>query len=551
MKKSINSLFVLFVSISQLSAATVDGPGDSTFSVVRTTTDMQIKNESVIIEDSCKRFWTIQNGTEQITKESKTESTDTTKHEIGYLFVEDDPKIATLDSLIGEEYFLSSCFESDPSILNIGNFEKDIVPAYSNKEYKKRLDKLNSQTPFALDYNSTVQKFIELYANKRRDQVSRMLGLSELYFPMVSELMDKHNLPFELKYLSIVESALNPTANSRAGAKGLWQFMYATGKIYGLKVTSYMDDRFDPYKSTVAACEYLGFLYGIYDNWELALAAYNSGPGRVNRAIRRSGGKRNYWELWRYLPRETRGYVPAFIAVNYIMNYASEHNIYPTAPKYLGYEVDTVVIRKRVFLEDVSKVLDIPMEDLTYLNPVYKIGMIPGIEGESYVLTLPCNKLGDFMNNESSIYNYRQLIPKDGTKEESEQLATKPVIKETLVFHKVRSGEVLGLIAERYKCSLSDIREWNNLSGSRIYVGQRLTIHASTNNLNQTASKKVTSPTKKISGTVYHTIKSGDTLWDIAKLYDGVTISQIRRLNNINNDKRLKPGMKIKVSTSS
>lgn len=549
MKKTI-SYFIACIATANVCTASIEakvflgGPGDSTFSVIKTPliTEPSIK-------DSCHGFLNEGSTTQEL---NLAIALDSTEQDPAYVYIEDDPKLATLDSLIGVEYFLSSCFESDPAILNNQNFEKGTIPHYSNEEYEKRVHNLNSRTPFALDYNPTVQKFIELYANKRREQVSRMLGVSELYFPMFAELLDEYNLPFELKYLAVVESALNPTARSRAGAKGLWQFMYSTGKIYGLKATSYMDDRYDPYKSTEAACKYLGFLYGIYDNWELALAAYNSGPGRVNRAIRRSGGKRNYWELWRYLPRETRGYVPAFIAVNYIMNYASEHNIYPTPPKYLSYQVDTLVLRNKFFLEDVSEVLDLPMEDLVYLNPVYKTGLVPGIEGESYVLTLPCDKVGDFMSNENTIYKYREIVPQDSTENEAEQLAKKPVAKETLAYHKVRSGEVLGLIAERYKCSLSNIREWNNLSGSRIYVGQRLMIYTPINELVKSAAVQKTSPQKtNKSGYIYHTIRSGDTLWDIAKLYDGVTISQIRRLNNINNDKRLKPGVKIKVSTTS
>ncbi|MCH8318353.1 MAG: lytic transglycosylase domain-containing protein, partial [Bacteroidetes bacterium] len=210
-----------------------------------------------------------------------------------------------IDSIMSIKYFNNLHFTTDTAILNVHDFTPDSVPIYDSSVYASRLASLNGQTPFSLIYNKNVHAFIEVYAVKRREQVARMLGLAELYFPLFEEILDQYDLPLELKYLAIAESALNPRARSRSGASGLWQFMYSTGKLYGLNVTSYIDERRDPYKSTVAACKYLKFLYKIYDDWDLALAAYNSGPGRVNRAIRRSGGKRNYWELWRYLPRET------------------------------------------------------------------------------------------------------------------------------------------------------------------------------------------------------------------------------------------------------
>ena len=463
-----------------------------------------------------------------------------------FVFKKDDPSLVTLDELIGETYFNYSCFEADAGKLNVYGFPKDSIPEYDPEIYEARLAELDGNTPLSLKYNNITQKFIELYANRRRDQVSRMLGLAEYYFPMFIQELDKHELPHELKHLAIVESALNPKARSRSGAKGLWQFMYRTGQIYGLEATSYIDDRFDPYKSTVAACEYLGYLYGLYDNWELALAAYNSGPGRVNRAIRRSGGKRNYWELWKFLPKETRGYIPAFIAVNYIMEYASEHNIYPTPPKYFGYETDTVGISNKVRFEQISAVIGVPVDEISYLNPTYKTGLIPGIAGESYVLTLPTNKIGDFINNEQTIYNYREPIEEDSTLAEQKP---SEIAKESLVWHHVKNGDVLGLIAEKYNCSIRDIKDWNNFNNSRIYIGQKLIIYASA----ETKSGKSDKTPKTISLNEtskykYHVIQSGDTLWDIAKLYEGVTISQLKKLNNINNEKRLKPGMKIKVS---
>jgi len=469
-----------------------------------------------------------------------------------FVFTEDDPILEMIDAMIISEGQLNSCFETDTAILNTYGYCPDFVPMFPSSVYEERLEKLNEQTPFTLSYNKVVGKFIELYAIKRRDQVSRMMGLSELYFPMFIELLDEHGMPMELKYLAVIESALNPSARSRSAAKGLWQFMYRTGKLYGLEVTSYIDERCDPYQSTVAACKYLSYLYGLYDDWNLALAAYNSGPGRVNRAIRRSGGERDYWKLWRYLPRETRGYVPAFIAVNYIMEYATEHNIYPVAPKYFDFQTDTIVIHQRVDFYQISAILDISVEDLEYLNPVYKKGIVPGISGESYVLTLPINLVGDFINNEQGIYDYGKLPIADSSEHLILTEAQRKIPKETQITHIVKRGEVLGLIAEKYKVGLSEIKDWNNLRSSRINIGQKLTIYTKAPKQIETvktASAKAVKPqTSESSGYRYHTVQTGDTLWDIAKLYEGVTISQLRKLNQISNDRKLKPGMKIKIS---
>ena len=470
-----------------------------------------------------------------------------------FTFLLDDSALKIVDQMVEELYRVHSCLDTVTKHLNPYDFSPDQKPIYTATEYEKRIDYLNQQTPFSLVYNKVVHKFIELYALRRRTHVSRVLGLSELYFPLFTELLDQYGLPLELKYLAIVESALRPNAGSSAGAKGLWQFMYRTGKLYGLDVTSYTDERFDPYQSTVAACEYLKFLHGIYNDWGLALAAYNSGPGRVNKAIRRSGGKRDYWELWRYLPRETRGYVPAFIAVNYIMEYAAEHNIYPTPPPFLNHQTDTVVVRQRITFEHIETVIGIPKETLAYLNPMYTQKIIPGIEGESYVLTLPANKIGDFINNQQTIVLYKTEQERIDSAEKAIALEKqKAFMQETKITHTVRSGEVLGLIAQKYNASIPEVKTWNALTSSRIYVGQKLTIYTGkkpTVITNTQVPASVNKKAKSKNGKYrYHTIQSGDTLWDIAKLYDGVTINELRKLNQIDNEKKLQPGMKIKIS---
>ena len=267
----------------------------------------------------------------------------------------DDPVLAMLDSLDAAMYFEASNFSTDTHHLNILKWHKDTVPKFSDDHYKSKLSKMDAATPFKLVYNPAVRKYIDAYAVRNRKKVAQLLGLAELYFPLFEETLDKYNLPLELKYLAIVESALNPRAQSKSGAVGLWQFMYRTGKIYDLNTTSYMDERSDPYKATEAACQYFQYLYAMFGNWELVLAAYNGGPGTLNKAIRRSGGKRDYWELRPYLPVETQGYVPAFIAVNYVMKHASLHNIYPVKPDFFGYELDTVVVRQRCDLKTIAE----------------------------------------------------------------------------------------------------------------------------------------------------------------------------------------------------
>jgi membrane-bound lytic murein transglycosylase D len=313
----------------------------------------------------------------------------------------DDPIAAMLDSLSRLKYF-------DKSLLQITankyNFPLDSVPDYSDSIYSIRLAKLDAESPFDLVYNGAVRNYIELYAMRKRAMVERMLGMSQLYFPMIEEILDRKKIPLELKYLAIVESALNPSARSRAGAVGLWQFMYGTGKMQGLKISSYLDERSDPYKSTEAACEYLQFLYDMFGDWQMVLAAYNSGPGTVSKAIRRSGGKTTYWEIRPYLPRETQGYVPAFIAVNYVMTHAEEHNLYAIAPRLTFTDVDTVNIKEELSFQQIAKVLGMSVEEIQYLNPCYKRGTVPHSEENCYSLCLPTTKIGSFITNESQIY---------------------------------------------------------------------------------------------------------------------------------------------------
>jgi membrane-bound lytic murein transglycosylase D len=448
--------------------------------------------------------------------------------------------VRQLDSLATVKFFDKYEFINDPEVLNIYGYAPDEVPVFNDSIYETRIGILNAQTPVELVYNQHVKAFINLYAKKGREQTARMLGLKEIYFPLFEEVLDKYDMPLELKYLAIVESALNPTAGSRAGAKGLWQFMYGTGKMYGLKSNSLVDDRFDPYKSTDAAARHLKDLYDIYGTWELALAAYNSGPGNVNRAVRRAGGVKNYWAVWPFLPRETRGYVPAFIAVNYVFNYAAEHNIYPTDPGILYNGIDTVTVRDVLSFDQISEFMHMDIDDLDFLNPAYKEGIIPATESQTYKLRLPREKVGFFIDHEDSLYNFKS---QKGI--ERDQLLTQIKKAQERSIHIVRSGENLGLIAKKYRTSVSKIKAWNGLRNSRIYPGQKLIVYSPGHS--QSAATASNSFQKSSSG--YHTVRSGESLGLIAKKY-GISVSQLKSMNGLSSN-LIKPGQKLKVSNSS
>lgn len=465
----------------------------------------------------------------------------------------DDPVLATIDSLLTSKYFESLNFNDNVSELNRFGYAKDSVPVFDSITYAQRLQQLNANSPFSLVYNAYVNDYIKLYAKRRKKTTGKMLGLAPHFFPIFEQNLDKYGIPLELKYLAIVESALNPKAKSRVGATGLWQFMYPTGKMFGLEVTSYYDERSDVYKSTDAACRYLKYLYNMYHDWDLVLAAYNSGPGNVNKAIRRSGGKRTYWEIRPFLPRETRGYVPAFIAVNYVMNYASEHNIYPIKPDISCFRVDTVHVKEHVSFAQISESLDIPTPYLEYLNPTYKQHFIPNT-GKANTLCLPVEKVGDFLTNEKTIYALKTTQDiKDSIAVAQNKVV--PQKRGNAVVYRVKSGDVLGKIAQRYHCRVSQLKDWNNLHSDRLRIGQKLYVYPKASYLAQNKKKAQVDAQKSKPKTssngkyVYYTIKNGDNLWDIANKYDGVNVEQLQQLNKNVDFKRLKLGTKIKIKS--
>lgn len=494
-----------------------------------------------------------------------------------------DPIAATLDSLVSLNYIQRLSFASSGTLQG-NNFQPYEVPSYADDIYRKRIEKI--QTPIPLAYNNQVQEYIDLYALRKRALTERVMGLANLYFPLYEQIFDQQGLPLEFKYLSIVESALNPTAVSRVGATGLWQFMLATGKLYKLKVNSYIDERRDPVKSTMAAAQYFKDMYAIYNDWLLVIAAYNCGAGNVNRAIARSGGKRTFWEISPYLPKETRGYVPAFIAVTYLMNYSSEHNLTSVPPLISYFEADTVMVDLKMQLRDVADAINVPVELLAYLNPVYKKGVIPDSD-EPMPLRLPTNKINTYIASIDNIYQQQDLVAQasiiaadaqDSDSEQGDQLTRK--------LHKVRNGEHLQTIANRYSCSVQELKRWNHLKSTKLRAGQKLTVYvnaprkaegklvmksspekANTTALNTSVSDSSTetyqpveaSPAQSSQATastnvkasdskiIYHVVQPGDTLWKIAQRYGGMTVESIKQINRLESND-LKVGTRLKVT---
>ena len=423
--------------------------------------------------------------------------------------------------------------------------EKLVIEDLPTELLKERIAHLNSQTPFNFEYNPSLEKIIKHYLKNRPQTMANLMGRAKYYFPMFEEHLAKYDIPMEIKYLAIVESALKPNALSRVGAKGLWQFMYGTGSMYGLKVSSYVDERSDPIKATDAACRYLKNLHSIFNDWDLALAAYNSGPGNVNKAIRRAGGQKNYWNIRHFLPRETAGYLPAFYATYYLFEYAEEHQLYPRNELLNSFETDTVVVKQQLTFDQINKIFGTDDELLTFLNPQYKLKIIPVIKDRNYTLTLPKYLTGTFVSNEDQLYAYAEA--EDAKRE-------KPLPKyfeaNDRIRYRVRNGDYLGKIASRYGVSVGSIKSWNCLRSDNLRVRHRHTIYprlaVATATPTPSSSSKKTASTKKGKYTTY-TVKKGDSLWLISQKYPKVSVAQLKEWNNIWSSKSLKPGTKLKI----
>ena len=453
----------------------------------------------------------------------------------------DHPEAARYDSLWMKELYDSAQYyeamyeevtELDTTGLQTSELDTEVL--------KERLKALDQKTPFNIAYNPSLESVIKSFLVRKKGLMERMLVASQFYFPLFEQELDNYNIPLEIKYLAIVESALNPRAKSRVGATGLWQFMYGTGKMYGLDVSSYVDERSDPIKATTAACKYLAKLYDIFGDWDLALAAYNSGPGNVNKAIRRSGGYKNYWNIRRNLPRETAGYVPAFIATMYLFEYAEEHGLKINKAERPYFDTDTVQVKSLITFEQISKLVDVSIEELVVLNPSYKLNIIPKIPGENYALRLPKSEIGKFVANEEAIYAYVEEELKT-----QEKPLPQLVKAQSRIRYKVRSGDYLGKIAERYGVRVSQIKQWNGLKSNNLRIGQRLTIFPRRPVVAATPAKNtgktVTPSTLKV-----HTVQKGDSLWTISQKYPGISMENLREWNGIRGN-TLQLGTKLKL----
>lgn len=445
---------------------------------------------------------------------------------------------AELDEKWREELYSNALYDTLYNAISELDYKEVYFPELPTDTLKMRLERLNAKTPFNIAYNPSLESVIKSFLKNRRVHFERLMGLSSFYFPMFEQELDAEDVPLEVKYLAIVESALKPRARSRVGATGLWQFMFATGKEYGLNVSSYVDERSDPIKSTKAAAKYLSALYRMFGDWDLALAAYNSGPGNVLKAIRRSGGYENYWNIRHNLPRETAGYLPAFLATMYIMEYAEEHGLVSEKPAFHHFETDTIRVKQMITLDQISEATGVNIEELQFLNPSYKLDIIPFIAEENYALRLPITAVGTFVTNESTIYS--------AAKAEFDQ-REKPLPQfsdsESKIRYRVKSGDYLGLIARKYRVRVSQIKQWNGLRSNNLRIGQRLTIYPR-NPVTKTSNSSSSSSAPKT-----YIVKNGDSLWSISQKFSGISVQNIRDWNDISGN-NLKPGMSLKLSKS-
>ena len=453
----------------------------------------------------------------------------------------DQPELMKIDSLWAKELYATNDYDALITITQNLDYESDYT-AISTEVLKARLAELDAKTPFKVVYNTSLESVINTFLKTRHEHLQRLMGLSAYYFPLFEQELDNYDVPLEVKYLAVIESALRPRAKSRVGAAGIWQFMFGTGKMYGLDVSSYVDERMDPIRSTKAAAKYLAKLYKMFKDWDLALASYNSGPGNVSKAIRRSGGYTNYWDIRRHLPRETAGYLPAFLATMYIFEYASEHGFDKSRPAYAYYETDTIQVKKMIKLDQVSQLLDVDIEELRFLNPCYKLDIIPFVEKERYTLRLPRGKVGNFVTHEDKIYNYAHAkLAKEKTKI-PEMVQAKNKIR-----YRVKSGDVLGSIAARHGVRVSQLKQWNGLRGNTINIDQRLTIYPRNPALpKSTIATKSKEKRAVNNNTNSYTVRNGDNLWTIAKKINGVSAKNLQDWNNLSSS-ALKPGMRLRT----
>ncbi len=475
-----------------------------------------------------------------------------------------------LDSLVNT-WYVKLAVKNNPDI-----FSNDSTGIQCDDSvYYNRIAKINSIVQ--LRYNSIIRSHIEVYTVSQREKFCAVLGLGYYYFPMIEDIFDSFGLPTELKYMAVIESALNPDAvNRHSGATGLWQFIYSTGHLYGLTINSLIDERRDPVKSTYAAAKYIKDLYGIYNDWVLVIAAYNCGPGNVNKAIRRSGNKKDYWDIYYRLPRETRGYMPQYVAAAYAVNFYPEHNLRPL-PLNIPLATDTIMVNKDIHLAQISEVMGIPLGELRALNPQYRTGLVPG-SSKPLALILPMNHLGDFIDLNDTIRRYKADVYLNRTirmADPSHSSGIPADVKgKTKLFYTVQDGDNLGFISGWFKVGLSDLRYWNDIYRNTIRVGQKIVIYvdpgkyeyflkigsmsfADKQSLSGKTIPAISKPETSgelldSDGTfITYTVRNGDTIWDIVKMFDNVTTSQVLSLNNISDPGKIRIGQKLKIKKKS
>ena len=423
---------------------------------------------------------------------------------------------------------------TDSVVLYQPAYDFEYVPDASYELVEDRIACIQSDIP--LTFNHRIKSFIDYFTVRDREYTRMVIRRKDVYFPIFEKSLEKYGLPKDLKYLAIVESGLKPEARSRVGAVGLWQFMPSTGRMFGLKQDWYVDERQNPEKSTDAACKYLKQLYNMFGDWELALAAYNTGPGNVRKAIRRSGYKKGFWEIYNYLPRETRSYVPQFVAIAYTLNYIDEHNLREETPDYLA-EADTVLVSQFASLKVLAEQLNVCEDELVRLNPELRQAAVPE-NASNYPLRIPADMSDYLAANSVAILDSAgsDVIKKQFVAQV--QQTSGSTYGQTKVTYRVRQGDVLGKIAERHGVGLSEVRRWNNIRGSRIYAGQRLTLYVKSSKV-ASASSPQPIPSGK-----YHLVQSGDSLWEISQKYEGLTVAKIKQLNNLSNNS-IKPGQRL------
>ena len=501
-------------------------------------------------------------------------------------FVKDD-LASCVDSLwLKELANLDIYNDISDDIKNI-NIDEKVDFELPTELLKERLAAMDAKSPFNIEYNPGLENIIKSFLKNRKKSFGRLMAISEYYFPMFEEALAKQNVPLEIKYLAVVESALNPKAVSRMGATGLWQFMYQTGKQYNLKIDSYVDERSDPLKSSDAAAQYMTNMYAIFGDWDLVLASYNSGPGNVTKAIRRSGGQQNYWNIRKNLPKETQGYVPAFLATMYIYEYHNEHGIKPERALVKQFATDTIMIKKQMSFKQISDLLDVPVAQLQLLNPSYKLNVVPYYQDQSHYLRLPQEKIAVFVSNEDKIYAYTQremdkrerpfqitkAIVATDTLNYTQQRITLPKTK----YYTVKRGDNLGEIADKYSVTIADIKKWNKLKSNTVARGKSLKIitnvsvvqtvkkQQKTDSLfikntsdkqqiavseviiskEEKAKKLIKTDTLSSDVASYYVVQKGDNLSNIAKNHN-VTVAEIKEWNHLSNAS-IQLGMSLQV----